>query len=152
MVNKVILVGNLTRDPDLRMTSNGVNVATFSLAINRPFANAQGEREADFINCVVWRKQAENLAKYCGKGSSIAVEGRLQTRTYEANDGSKRYITEVVCDMVHFLQTRRNDNQTMSAPQNHNTKPQTNEDPFASMQDPFASSGSIDLTDDYLPF
>ncbi len=143
-MNKVILIGNLTKDPELRVTQSGVNVATFSLAINRPFANAQGEREVDFINCVIWRKQAENLAKYCGKGSSVAVEGKIQTRSYEANDGSKRYITEVVCDSVQFLQTRKSET----------TSPvgQPAQDPFANMQDPFQNSGSIDLTDDDLPF
>ncbi len=152
MLNKVILVGNMTRDAELRSTQTGTSVATFSLAVNRPFANAQGEREVDFINCVVWRKQAENLAKYCGRGSSIAVEGRIQTRTYEANDGSKRYITEVVCDMVHFLQTRKSDNQQVNNMQNNtNQNIQKNDDPFANMQNPFADS-SIDLTEDDLPF
>ncbi len=144
MINRVVLVGNLTKDPELRVTGSGINVATFSLAVNRAFANANGEREVDFINCVVWRKQAENLAKYCAKGSSVAVEGRIQTRSYDANDGTKRYVTEIVCDMVQFLQTRRNDNQAPTG--------QANVDPFANMQDPFASSGNIDLTDDDLPF
>lgn len=93
-MNKVILIGRLTRDPELRTIANGTPTATFSLAVDRNFTNQQGEREADFINCVVWRKQAENLAKYCTKGSQVAVEGRIQTRNYDAQDGTKRYVTE----------------------------------------------------------
>jgi single-strand DNA-binding protein len=143
MINRVVLVGRLTRDPELKMTNSGVNVATFSLAVNRTFTNNSGQREADFINCVVWRKQAENLARYCGKGSMIGIEGRVQTRSYEANDGSKRNVTEVVCDSVQFLESK--------APQNASA-PQQNEDPFKNMNDPFAQSSSINLTEDDLPF
>ena len=103
-MNKVILIGRLARDPELRTTSGNLSVASFSLAVSRPY-NPQngGQSEADFINCVVWRRQAENLAKYCRKGSQIAVEGRIQTRNYTAQDGNKKYITEVLCDKITFL-------------------------------------------------
>ena len=87
MINRVVLVGRLTKDPELRYTPNGIPVSTFTLAVNRTFTNRQGEREADFINCVVWRKQAENVANYLRKGSLAGVEGRIQTRSYEAQDG-----------------------------------------------------------------
>jgi single-strand DNA-binding protein len=103
-MNKVILIGRLTKDPELRYTpANGVAVATFTLAVNRPFANQQGEREADFIPVVVWRKQAENCANYLNKGSQAAVEGRIQVRSYEDREGQRRWVTEVVADNVQFL-------------------------------------------------
>ena len=102
-MNKVILIGRLTRDPELRTISNGTATTSFSLAVNRNFTNQNGEREADFINCVAWRRQAENIAKYCVKGTQVAVEGRIQTRSYDAQDGTKRYVTEVVADNVTFL-------------------------------------------------
>src|SRR5690625_8026491 len=95
MLNRVVIVGRLTRDPDLRYTPNGVAVANFTVAANRPFTNQQGNREADFINCVVWRKPAENLANYMKKGNLIGVDGRLQSRSYEGQDGTTVYVTEV---------------------------------------------------------
>lgn len=101
-MNRVVLVGRLTKDAELRYTPSGVAVASFTLAVNRPFANQQGEREADFINVVAWRKTAENLANYTTKGSLVAVDGRLQTRSYE-KDGRRVYVTEVVADTVQFL-------------------------------------------------
>jgi len=104
MLNQVVLIGRLTRDPELRYTpGNGVPVATFTLAVDRPFANQQGEREADFINIVTWRKLAENCANYLQKGSLSAVTGRLQIRSYEDNQGIKRKVAEVVADNVRFL-------------------------------------------------
>lgn len=105
-MNRVILVGRLTKDPDLRYTPNGVAVATFTLAVNRAFANQQGEREADFINCVIWRKQAENVANYLKKGSLAGVDGRLQTRNYDGQDGKRVYVTEVLAESVQFLEPR----------------------------------------------
>ncbi len=103
-MNKVILIGRLTKDPELRYTpANGVAVATFTLAVNRPFTNQQGEQEADFIRVVVWRKQAENCANYLNKGSQAAVEGRLQIRSYEDREGQRRWITEVEANYVQFL-------------------------------------------------
>src|SRR5690625_7767812 len=105
MINRVVLVGRLTRDPDLRYTPNGVAVANFTLTVNRPFTNQQGNRDADFINCVAWRKQAENLANYMKKGSQIGVDGRLQSRYYEDKDGKMDYVTEVVADNNKFFKT-----------------------------------------------
>lgn len=106
MLNRVVLVGRITKDPELRTTQSNISVVAFTLAVNRPFMDQQGERQADFIQCVVWRKQAENLAKYVRKGMLLGVDGRIQTRTYEAETGT-RYITEVVCDTIQFLESRQ---------------------------------------------
>lgn len=105
-MNKVVLIGRLTRDPELRYTSSNIPSATFSLAVNRPFQSQNGTREADFINIVVWRKPAETAKKYLTKGSLIAVEGRIQTRNYDGQDGRKVYVTEVVADNFEFLETK----------------------------------------------
>lgn len=102
-MNRAFLVGNLTRDPELRKTQTDVSVCTFSIACNRRFANANGQREADFLNIVVWRAQADNCYQYLRKGSRVAVAGSIQTRSYEAQDGSRRYVTEIVADEVEFL-------------------------------------------------
>lgn len=107
-MNKVVLIGNLTRDPELQTTNGGVSVCRFTLAVTRRFANAGGEREADFINITVWRNQAENCHKYLKKGSKCAVIGRIQTSSYDAPDGSKRYSTDVVADEVEFISSRNN--------------------------------------------
>ena len=107
-MNKVILVGNLTKDPELTTTTNGVSVCRFTIAVSRRYVGASGERETDFINVVVWRGQAENCHKYLKKGSKCGVIGALQTRSYDAQDGSKRYVTEVVADEVEFISTSRN--------------------------------------------
>lgn len=103
MLNRVILIGRLTRDPELRYTANGIGVCTFSIAVNRPYTNQAGERPADFIDIVVWRQLAENVANYMTKGRLVAVEGRIQTRTYENQEGQKRKAVEVVADTVKFL-------------------------------------------------
>ena len=105
-MNKVILVGNLTRDPELITTTNGVSLCRFSLAVQRRFAGPDGEREADFINIVVWRAQADNCYKYLKKGSKCGIVGTLQTRSYDAQDGTKRYSTDVVAEEVEFLSTK----------------------------------------------
>ena len=105
-MNRVYLIGNLTRDPELATTTSGVSVCRFSLAVQRRFSNAEGEREADFFNVVVWRAQGENCHKYLKKGSKCAVVGSLQNRSYDANDGTKRTITEIVADEVEFLTTK----------------------------------------------
>ena len=102
MINRFIGVGRLTKDPEFRTTPNGVSVTTFTIAVNRTFTNAQGEREADFINCVTFRKQADNVNKFLTKGSLAGVEGRIQTRSYENNEGRRIFVTEVVCDSVQF--------------------------------------------------
>lgn len=106
-MNKVFLTGNLTKDVELATTQSGISVARFTIAVQRRFANADGEREADFINIVVWRGQAENCNKYLQKGSKCAVVGSLQTRSYDADDGTKRYVTEVVAEQVEFIGAKR---------------------------------------------
>jgi single-strand DNA-binding protein len=102
-MNKVILIGNLTKDPDTSTTNSGVMVSRFTIAVQRRFENADGEREADFINIVAWRKLAELCQQYITKGSKVAVEGRLTTRNYEADDGTKRYVTEIMAESIEFL-------------------------------------------------
>lgn len=109
-MNKVILIGNLTKDPEISTTPNGVSVCRFTLAVTRKYANAEGEREADFINIVVWRALAENCHKFLRKGSKAAVVGNIQSRSYDATDGTKRYVTEVIAEEVEFISTKNNDN------------------------------------------
>lgn len=150
-MNKVILIGRLTRDPELRTTTSGTATTAFTVAVDRTFVNQQtGQREADFINCVAWRKQAENISRYCVKGTQVAVEGRIQVRNYDAQDGTKRYVTEVVCDNVTFLGSRgssnRDDSSDMSEPSADIETTDLGEDPYANMGDEVA------LTDDDLPF
>lgn len=158
-MNKVVLIGRLTRDPELRYTGSNTPVATFSLAVNRNFTNQNGEREADFINIVVWRKQAENVKNFLTQGSQVAVEGRIQTRTYDGQDGQKRYITEVVADNVEFLGSKNSSNNSNSG-SNKNAEPTPYD--FGDMPEPkgtdvdsnpFADFGaSIEISDDELPF
>lgn len=105
MLNRVVLVGRMTRDPELRRTGSGAAVTTFTLALNRNYNSADGQ-QADYIPCVVWNKVAENVEKYCSKGSLVGVEGRLRSRTYDNAQGQKVYVVEVVCDSVQFLETR----------------------------------------------
>ena len=130
MINRVILVGRLTKDPEYRQTPNGVSVATFTLAVNRSFTNSQGEREADFINVVVFRKQAENVNNYLSKGSLAGVDGRIQSRNYENNEGRRVFVTEVVADNVQFLEPKNN-NQQNSQPQQQRGQAPTGNNPFA---------------------
>lgn len=108
-MNKVILIGNLTKDPEITTTSNGVSVGKFTLAVQRKFRNESGEYEADFLNIVVWRELAELSHKYLAKGKKVAVVGRIQTRSYDAADGTKRYLTEIVADEVEFISARSSD-------------------------------------------
>lgn len=150
MINNVVLVGRLTRDPELRYTPQNQAVGTFGLAVNRQFKNANGEREADFINCVIWRQQAENLAKFAKKGALIGITGRIQTRNYENQQGQKVYVTEVVADTFQMLESNKTQGQQANKPQAQNKKPQA-PDPFkAPAADPFA--GGTEISDDQLPF
>lgn len=103
MLNQIVLIGRLVRDPELRYTPNGVPVAQFPLAVGRPFANAQGQRETDFFDIVVWRKQAELVANHLGKGRLVAIQGMLQTRSYDTPEGQRRKVYEIVADRVTFL-------------------------------------------------
>ena len=106
MINRVVLVGRMTRDPELRRTGQGDAVTSFTLAVNRNYTSRDGQQQADFINCVVWRKPAENVERYCSKGSLVGVEGRIQTRSYDNAQGQRVYVVEVVCDSVQFLETK----------------------------------------------
>lgn len=107
-MNKVILIGNLTKDPELSTTTGGISVCRFTVAVGRKYANSEGERETDFINIVVWRNLADNCHKFLKRGSKVAVVGNIQNRSYDANDGTKRYITEVVAEEVEFISTKNN--------------------------------------------
>ncbi|MBP3799945.1 MAG: single-stranded DNA-binding protein [Bacilli bacterium] len=158
MMNKVFLIGRLTRDPELRYTGNNTAVASFSIAVNRNFTNQSGEREADFINIVVWRKQAENVKNYLTQGSQVAIDGRIQTRSYDDQDGKKRYVTEVVADNVEFLGSKGSNSQG-----NNTSSASTEPTPYdfggneqtttAVDSNPFADFGSsIEISDDELPF
>ena len=157
-MNKVILIGRLTRDPELRYTSSNVATASFSIAVDRNFTNQNGEREADFINIVVWRKQAENCKNYLTKGSQVAIEGRIQTRNYDGQDGKKVYVTEVVADNVQFLGTKGNNGGNTQQAFTDNTTPYdfagSDDVPTTdASSDPFADFGSsIEISDDELPF
>lgn len=105
-MNKIILIGNLTKDPELTSTNSGISVCRFTLAVSRKYKNADGEKETDFINCVAWRNLADTIERFVKKGSKIGVIGSMQTRSYEAQDGTKRYVTEVVADEIEFLSTK----------------------------------------------
>lgn len=157
-MNKAILVGRMTKDPELRATSANMNVTTFSLAINRTFKNKEGNVEADFINIVVFGNQADNVAKYCSKGSQVGVEGRIQTRNYEAQDGTKRYVTEVIADRVEFLGSKsdRSNSSYNDIPTPEYDGP-SNDDSGKEItiekEDPFKDFGNeVSLSDDDLPF
>ncbi|PTJ85105.1 single-stranded DNA-binding protein [Staphylococcus succinus] len=145
MINRVVLVGRLTKDPEFRTTPSGVNVTNFTLAVNRTFTNAQGEREADFINVIVFRKQAENVNNYLSKGSLAGVDGRMQSRSYENKEGQRVFVTEVVADSVQFLEPKSQTN-GQSQQRNGQSKPQQSSNPFNN------ANGPIDIQDDDLPF
>ncbi|HDH6084342.1 TPA: single-stranded DNA-binding protein [Staphylococcus aureus] len=152
MLNRTVLVGRLTKDPELRSTPNGVNVGTFTLAVNRTFTNAQGEREADFINVVVFKNQAENVKNYLSKGSLAGVDGRLQTRSYDNKDGQRVFVTEVVADSVQFLEPKNNNQQQNNNYQQQNSSynaPQNRQQ----QNNSFANANSpIEIDDNSLPF
>ncbi|HFI0283623.1 TPA: single-stranded DNA-binding protein [Streptococcus suis] len=132
MINNVVLVGRMTRDAELRYTPSNQAVATFTLAVNRNFKNQDGEREADFVNCVIWRQQAENLANWAKKGALIGVTGRIQTRSYDNQQGQRVYVTEVVAESFQFLESRGQ---------------QSN-----SQDGSFGNSSPMDIQDEDLPF
>lgn len=177
MINNVVLVGRLTKDVDLRYTSSGAAVATFTLAVNRNFTNQNGDREADFINCVIWRKPAETMANYARKGTLLGVTGRIQTRSYENQQGQRVYVTEVVCDNFQLLESKakgQSDTQTVqntadgmlnksegnyTPNQNNGVKTQNNQPSMPGLSEhgfntnPFEGQGSvIDVPEDGLPF
>lgn len=172
MINNVVLVGRLTKDADLRYTSNGTAVATFSLAVSRPFTNQKGERDADFINCVIWRKSAESFANFTRKGALVGVEGRIQTRSYDNQQGQRVYVTEVVVETFSLLESKAKSDerkdQSDSQSGSHGSQQKTYNNTQSNSQDaaprnqqyqnfgnsdPFEKSGQpIDISDDDLPF
>lgn len=164
MINNVVLVGRMTRDAELRYTPSNQAVATFTLAVNRNFKNQNGEREADFINVVIWRQQAENLANWAKKGTLVGITGRIQTRNYENQQGQRVYVTEVVADNFQILESRtaREGGQSgnfNSAPSNdfggNNTYQQSSQSQmpnFGRDESPFGNSNPMDISDDDLPF
>lgn len=174
-MNRTILVGRLTADPELRTTPNGIATTRITIAVNR-MPNANGERVADFINVVVWRRQAENVAKFCSKGSLVGIEGRIQSRSYDAQDGNRRYVTEVVADNIVFLGSKSSnsaaaqytptpdgpidapgmDTPSMDLPQDDGVAFPTGEESTTTTdvsEDPFKDFGEeVVLSDDDLPF
>lgn len=150
MINNVTLVGRLTKPLDLRYTSNGTAVANFTLAVNRKNTNQNGEREADFVQCVIWRKAAENLANFTKKGSLIGVEGRIQTRSYDNDQQQKVYVTEVVAGSFSLLESKSKNQDSSdrepSKPTQYEPTTHTHHDPFE------GNGGPVDIDDDDLPF
>lgn len=168
MINNVVLVGRMTRDAELRYTPSNQAVATFTLAVNRNFKNQNGEREADFINCVIWRQQAENLANWAKKGTLVGVTGRIQTRNYENQQGQRVYVTEVVADNFQILESRAtregqsggsydgefNNNSSFGGSSNggFSSQPSQQTPNFGRDESPFGNSNPMDISDDDLPF
>lgn len=165
MINNVVLTGRLTKDVYLKYTGNGTAVASFTLAVDRKFKNAQGERETDFINCVMWRKAAENFTNFTRKGSLVGIEGSIQTRNYENQQGQRVYVTEINAENFTLLESRNSQNNANTggnytnqpnnqSNSNNRQQAQTNSfNDYNSNQDPFLTSGqSIDISDDDLPF
>lgn len=170
MINSVVLVGRLTKDPELKYTQGGVAVTRFTLAVNRTFTNQQGQREADFVNCVTWRKQAENTANFLRKGSLAGIEGRIQTSSFDGKDGNRVFMTEVVADSVQFLEPRsanvdRSGGDFGAPPPpsqgayqqqqpNYQSNHQPSQQNYTRMNDdPFSTGGGpIEVSDDDLPF
>lgn len=154
-MNRTVLVGRLTRDPEMRVSQSGVAVTSFNLAVNRPFPSKDGKQEADFINCVTFKKQAENVNQYLKKGSLCGVDGRIQTRNYENKDGQRVYVTEVVCDSVQFLDSKGSNNdsggqQSQGRPNTNQAQKQRSNVPD---ENPFANSkGPADVDESQLPF
>ena len=166
MINNVVLVGRLTKDIDLKYTGSGTAVGTFNLAVNRKFTDQNGERKSDFINCVIWRKAAENMANLTRKGSLVGIEGSIQTRNYDNQQGNRVYVTEVVVDNFTLLEPKQTTEQrprentykqqdkqekSMDASKKPNVN-YTDFDQYENTPDPFATGESIDLEDDDLPF
>lgn len=150
-MNRVELVGRLTAKPELRYTSSNLPYARFSVAINRTFNNAQGERETDFINIVVWRKQAENVCNFLDKGSLVSIEGRLQTNNFTDKDGNKRYSMEVVADSVQFLESKGQRQASASSTSNEPSPYDYQDNNVSVDNDPFADFGdSVSIDDNFL--
>lgn len=148
MINRFVGVGRLTKDPEFRTTPSGISIANFTLACNRPFKNKNGEQEADFINVVTFRKQAENVNNHLNKGNLAGVDGRIQSRTYDNKEGQRVFVTEVVADSVQFLEPK-----SQSKGQSQQQSGQANPQQAPAKDNPFTNpNGPIDITDDDLPF
>lgn len=174
MINNVVLVGRLTKDIDLKYTASGTAVGTFNIAVNRNFTDQSGEKKSDFINCVIWRKSAENMANFTRKGSLVGITGRIQTRNYDNQQGQRVYVTEVVADSFTLLEPKQTTEQRpLENTYQNQAPPQQNQqessgpmdasktgnykynsfDQFNNTPDPFSGNGdSIDISDDDLPF
>lgn len=158
MINNVTLVGRLTKDPDLRYTANGTGVATFTLAINRNFTNQAGEREADFVQCVIWRKPAETLANYARKCTLLGVTGRIQTRSYDNQQGQRVYVTEVVAESFQLLESKATSEQRQSTQPSQPTQQANRQNYNEPVSSGFPNDGdmpagsTLDISDDDLPF
>ncbi|MDT0067310.1 single-stranded DNA-binding protein [Listeria cossartiae subsp. cayugensis] len=153
MINRVVLVGRLTREPELRYTPNGIAVVTFTLAVNRARTDKDGNRAADYINCIAWRKTAENIANYVKKGHQMGLDGQITTRNYEGKDGKRVYVTEVLVESVEFLEPRKDARNAM--PEENDAPPVKSNDqkPANQPSGPFArETKPIDISDDDLPF
>ena len=144
MINNVVLVGRMTREAELRYTPSNIAVATFTLAVNRDYKSENGEREADFINVVLWRQAAENLANWTKKGSLVGVTGRIQTRNYDNQQGQRVYVTEVVADRFQLLESR---GESQGQGQSQNAAPN-----FARESNQYGATNPLDISDDDLPF
>lgn len=148
MINRVVLIGRLTKDPELRTTQSGISVASFILAVDRNYKNKDGSRSTDFINCVMWRKAAENFCNFTIKGSLVGVDGSIQTRTYEDKNGKRQYTTEVLVNDFSLLNSRNNSSN------NGNRSSNTSNNSNNQQQDPFNGQvgSEVDISDDDLPF
>lgn len=155
-MNKVCLVGRLTAKPELRYTGSNVAYTRFTVAVNRPFNSASGERGADFISVIVWRRAAENVCNYLDKGSQVSIDGRIQTGSFTDKDGNRRYTTDVVADNVQFLDSRNRQTTTQAAPSNESSPYDYQEAPAPSNdinidEDPFADFGdNVSIDDNFL--
>ncbi|AFO44816.1 single-stranded DNA-binding protein [Enterococcus faecalis] len=149
MMNNVTLIGRATKDPDLRYTVSGTTVATFTLAVNRNYKNQNGDREADYIQCVIWRKPAETLANYVKKGTLFGISGRLQTRNYENQQGQRVYVTEVIVESFYLLESRSQAESREQKTTTSQTPPMDNT--MGNNDDPFGGN-PINISDDDLPF
>lgn len=151
MINRVVLTGRLTRNPDLRTTGSGISVATFTLAVDRQYTDAQGKRGAEFISCVIWRKAAENFCKFTSKGSLVGVDGRIQTRNYNNADGQKVYVTEVVVDNFALLESKKD--RLVNNSENNGANYTSSNGNWDQTPDPFAEAGdTIDIDANDVPF
>lgn len=146
-MNRVILVGRLTADPELKQTPNGISVCSFSIAVNRPFTSKTGERQADFINIVAWRNSAEFVSKYFAKGNQIGIDGSIQTRQYTDKEGNKRTAFEVVADNISFIESK-----SASSAQPRTAEPVRNENPAPVTYSNGDASDFAEIDDDDLPF